>query len=122
MSALPQALKAAHAGISLSEAEASVASPFTSKVPNVSCVPKLIMEGRAALTTSFSVFKYMALYSITQFVTASVLYSVSWGEGGRGGGRGGGTEGGRGRREGNVVILDKGGSPPPLMHFSLPWY
>ncbi|KAL5467469.1 hypothetical protein EMCRGX_G031695 [Ephydatia muelleri] len=70
------ALKAAHAGISLSEAEASVASPFTSKVPNVSCVPKLIMEGRAALTTSFSVFKYMALYSITQFVTASVLYSL----------------------------------------------
>ena len=36
------ALKAAHAGISLSEAEASVASPFTSKVPNISCVPALI--------------------------------------------------------------------------------
>ncbi|KAL3862281.1 hypothetical protein ACJMK2_008262, partial [Sinanodonta woodiana] len=30
------ALKAAHAGISLSEAEASVASPFTSKSPNIS--------------------------------------------------------------------------------------
>ena len=37
-----QALKAAHAGISLSETEASVASPFTSKIPNISCVPKVI--------------------------------------------------------------------------------
>lgn len=37
-----QALKMAHAGISLSELEASVASPFTSKTPNIECVPKLI--------------------------------------------------------------------------------
>ena len=36
------ALKTAHAGISLSEAEASVASPFTSKEPNISCVPTAI--------------------------------------------------------------------------------
>ncbi len=36
------ALKTAHAGISLSEAEASVASPFTSKIQNISCVPMLI--------------------------------------------------------------------------------
>ena len=36
------ALKTAHAGISLSEAEASVASPFTSKIPNISCVPMVI--------------------------------------------------------------------------------
>ena len=39
------ALKKAHAGISLSEAEASVASPFTSKEPNIACVPELIREG-----------------------------------------------------------------------------
>ena len=31
------ALKRAHCGISLSEAEASVASPFTSKVANIRC-------------------------------------------------------------------------------------
>ena len=36
------ALKAAHAGIALSEAEASVASPFTSKIQNISCVPIVI--------------------------------------------------------------------------------
>lgn len=37
-----QALKMAHAGISLSEQEASVASPFTSKTANIECVPRLI--------------------------------------------------------------------------------
>lgn len=70
------ALKAAHAGISLSEAEASVASPFTSATPNISCVPTLIREGRCALVTSFGVFKYMAAYSLTQFVTVMILYSI----------------------------------------------
>lgn len=43
----------AHVGISLSEAEASVAAPFTSKVSDISCVPHLIREGRCALVTSF---------------------------------------------------------------------
>ena len=56
------ALKAAHVGISLSEAEASVAAPFTSRTPNITCVPQVIKEGRCALVTSFGVFKYMALY------------------------------------------------------------
>ncbi|MEQ2181116.1 hypothetical protein GOODEAATRI_008036, partial [Goodea atripinnis] len=36
------ALKRAHSGISLSELEASVASPFTSSVSNISCVPNLV--------------------------------------------------------------------------------
>ena len=36
------ALKTAHTGISLSEAEASVASPFTSKEQNITCVPIVI--------------------------------------------------------------------------------
>jgi P-type E1-E2 ATPase len=36
------ALKAAHAGISLSEAEASVAAPFTSKIANIRCVINVI--------------------------------------------------------------------------------
>ena len=70
------ALKAAHAGISLSEAEASVASPFTSKTPDISCVPLLIREGRAALVTSFGIFKYMAAYSVTQFVSVMILYEI----------------------------------------------
>ncbi|XP_030629538.1 probable cation-transporting ATPase 13A3 [Chanos chanos] len=70
------ALKRAHSGISLSELEASVASPFTSTTSNISCVPSLIREGRAALITSFCVFKFMALYSIIQYISVTLLYSI----------------------------------------------
>jgi cation-transporting ATPase 13A2 len=68
------ALKAAHTGISLSDAESSVASPFTSREPSISCVEKVMREGRAALVTSFGLFKYMAAYSLTQFISVVMLY------------------------------------------------
>lgn len=70
------ALKAAHAGVSLSETEASVASPFTSKDPNISCIPILIREGRTSLVTAFGILKYMACYSICQFASVILLYTV----------------------------------------------
>ncbi|XP_038078895.1 probable cation-transporting ATPase 13A3 [Patiria miniata] len=69
------ALKAAHAGVALTETEASVASPFTSKIQNISCIPNVIKEGRAALVTSFSMFKFIALCSMIQFVTVIIGYS-----------------------------------------------
>jgi cation-transporting ATPase 13A2 len=69
------ALKAADVGVSLSEAEASVAAPFTSRQFDISCVPQVIKEGRAALVTSFSCFKYMSLYSAIQFCSVSFLYA-----------------------------------------------
>ncbi|KAM9109383.1 polyamine-transporting ATPase 13A2 isoform 1-T1 [Megaptera novaeangliae] len=71
------ALKAADVGISLSQAEASVVSPFTSSMANIECVPMVIREGRCSLDTSFSVFKYMALYSLTQFISVLILYTVN---------------------------------------------
>lgn len=70
------ALKAADVGLSLSEAEASVAAPFTSRQPEITCFIELIREGRCALVTSFSCFKYMALYSLIQFTTITLLYSL----------------------------------------------
>eukprot|EP00079_Xenopus_tropicalis_P009786 XP_002934093.2 PREDICTED: probable cation-transporting ATPase 13A5 [Xenopus tropicalis] len=66
------ALKMANVGISLSQLEASVASPFTSKIPNIECVPLLIKEGRNALVTSFSMFKFMTL--LTMIVLTSVVF------------------------------------------------
>ncbi|QLG73601.1 hypothetical protein HG535_0F01110 [Zygotorulaspora mrakii] len=68
------ALKAANVGISLSEAEASVAAPFTSQVFDISCVLDIIKEGRASLVTSFACFQYMSLYSAIQFITVTILY------------------------------------------------
>ncbi|QLQ79504.1 hypothetical protein HG537_0C01510 [Torulaspora globosa] len=68
------ALKAANVGISLSEAEASVAAPFTSQVFDISCVIDVIKEGRGSLVTSFACFQYMSLYSAIQFITVTILY------------------------------------------------
>ncbi|KYB27139.1 polyamine-transporting ATPase 13A3 [Tribolium castaneum] len=70
------ALKAANVGISLSEAESSVASPFTSQEPNISCTVEVIKEGRAALVTSFGVFKLMLCYSLTEFASVIILYAI----------------------------------------------
>ncbi|XP_068152364.1 LOW QUALITY PROTEIN: polyamine-transporting ATPase 13A3 [Drosophila tropicalis] len=70
------ALKVAHTGISLSETESSIASPFTSRKPTIAAVPNVIKEGRAALVTSFGIFKYMAAYSLVQFISVMILYSI----------------------------------------------
>uniref|UniRef100_A0A8C5WFV6 Cation-transporting ATPase n=1 Tax=Leptobrachium leishanense TaxID=445787 RepID=A0A8C5WFV6_9ANUR len=70
------ALKVAHAGISLSELEASVASPFTSKTPNIECITKLIKEGRNCLVTSFGMFKYIAMYALTELISMMLLFWV----------------------------------------------
>lgn len=68
------ALKAADIGISLSDSEASVAAPFASNCKNISCVISVLLEGRASLATSFSCFKFMALYSMIQFTSLILLY------------------------------------------------
>lgn len=68
------ALRAAHTGISLSELESSVAAPFTSTQPDIVCVARVLREGRAALSTSFGVFKFMIAYSLTEFFSVAFLY------------------------------------------------
>ncbi|KAM4771098.1 putative cation-transporting ATPase 13A4 [Rhinophrynus dorsalis] len=68
------ALKSAYAGISLSKLEASVASPFTSKTPNIECVPKIIKEGRNSIVTAFCMFKYITLYSMISVICLVILF------------------------------------------------
>ncbi|XP_013148950.1 PREDICTED: probable cation-transporting ATPase 13A3 isoform X2 [Papilio polytes] len=68
------ALRAAHTGISLSDLESSVAAPFTSAQRDVTCVSHVLREGRAALATSFGVFKFMIAYSLTEFLSVAFLY------------------------------------------------
>lgn len=68
------ALRAAHTGISLSELESSVAAPFTSASADIVCVARVLREGRAALSTSFGVFKFMVAYSLTEFFSVAFLY------------------------------------------------
>ena len=56
------ALRLAHVGLALSEAEASLVSPFTSRSKScVSCVD-LLREGRGALATSFASYRFLMQY------------------------------------------------------------
>jgi cation-transporting ATPase 13A2 len=68
------ALKQADSGISLSEAEASIAAPFTSQIQDISCVITLLREGRCALVTTFQAFKYIEIVAMIQFITVTMLY------------------------------------------------
>jgi len=68
------ALKVANVGVSLSEAEASLAAPFTSKITDISCIDVILREGRTALVTSFQCFKYMSIYALIQTYNVAVLY------------------------------------------------
>jgi len=56
------ALRMAHAGVALSDAEASVVSPFTSASYSISSVVDLLLEGRASLATSFATYKFLIIY------------------------------------------------------------
>ncbi|KFM62161.1 putative cation-transporting ATPase 13A3, partial [Stegodyphus mimosarum] len=69
------ALKTAHAGVSLSVAEASVASPFTSTQQNIQCIPTVIREGRATLAATFGAFRYMVCYC---FVLLAAVLMLFW--------------------------------------------
>ena len=71
------ALKTAHAGISLSTAEASVAAPFTSRNVNIGCVPQVIKEGRATLVSAFASFKFGVAFCFTQLISVLMVFYVS---------------------------------------------
>ena len=70
------ALKSANVGVSLSEAEASIAAPFTSLKPSISCMVEILRQGRAALVTASVTFRYMAMYSMIQFISNLLHYSM----------------------------------------------
>ncbi|GAN11385.1 P-type ATPase (P-ATPase) Superfamily [Mucor ambiguus] len=56
------ALRAAHVGMALSEAEASMVSPFSTSNRSVMQCVELLKQGRAALATSFSNYKFLIYY------------------------------------------------------------
>lgn len=56
------ALKTAHVGIALSDAEASIVSPFTSLDKSIDSVVEILKEGRCALASALSSYKYIIMY------------------------------------------------------------
>ena len=57
------ALKTAHVGIALSDAEASIVAPFTSLDKSITSVVEVLREGRCALASAFASYKYMIMAS-----------------------------------------------------------
>ena len=69
-----QALKVADAGLSLSEAEASIAAPFTSNIDNISSAVDLLRLGRFSLDFSYWLIKYLIINSVIEFLETLILY------------------------------------------------
>src|SRR5690348_12624500 len=53
------------AGIAMSEAEASIVSPFSTSERTVMSCAELLIQGRAAIATSFAGYRYLILYGTT---------------------------------------------------------
>ncbi|ETP11523.1 hypothetical protein F441_12937 [Phytophthora nicotianae CJ01A1] len=68
------ALRIAHVGIALSDTDASVVSPFTSKPKTIHSVVDICREGRCSLATSFASVKFLIMYG----VIASTLRLFQW--------------------------------------------
>jgi cation-transporting ATPase 13A3/4/5 len=60
------ALRAAHVGVALSEAEASIVSPFTGVEKSCMSVVDVLLAGRASLAAAFACYKYMLMYGVVQ--------------------------------------------------------
>ena len=70
-------LRTAHASVSLSSEEASIAAHFSSNELNISCIFDLLREGKCSLTNSIQTFKFMMLYSLIQFISVIFMYIFS---------------------------------------------
>lgn len=54
----------------------SIAAPFATGIHHIGAVSIILAEGRCALMTSVTMFKYMFLYGIIQFVSVLILYAL----------------------------------------------
>lgn len=68
------ALKTAHVGVALSDAEASIVAPFTSLDKTLTSVVEVLKEGRCALASALASYKYLIMYgqveTINQLINA----------------------------------------------------
>lgn len=69
------ALRAATVGVSLCDAETSVAAPITSKMQTPSAVIEVLKQGRCSLITAYVLILFNIMYGIIQLFMACELYA-----------------------------------------------
>ncbi|KAG2500541.1 hypothetical protein HYH03_001317 [Edaphochlamys debaryana] len=69
------ALKAAHVGVSLCEAEASVAAPMTSKAQTIASMVTVVAEGRCTLMATYQIFQFIIAYALVQAFETNLMYT-----------------------------------------------
>lgn len=69
------ALKHADIGVSLSKTEASLSAPFVSAIEDISCIEIISIQGKAALTSNYDIFRYFCQYSIIQTIGLLFLFN-----------------------------------------------
>ncbi|TBU04174.1 vacuolar cation-transporting ATPase [Hamiltosporidium magnivora] len=67
------ALKSAEVGIALAQNETTLTSSFTSRITDISSVLTVLKEGRSALVTSISRFKFVFISSFIQYFSLYIL-------------------------------------------------
>eukprot|EP00607_Mallomonas_marina_P004404 CAMPEP_0182436944 /NCGR_PEP_ID=MMETSP1167-20130531/84585_1 /TAXON_ID=2988 /ORGANISM="Mallomonas Sp, Strain CCMP3275" /LENGTH=623 /DNA_ID=CAMNT_0024629661 /DNA_START=613 /DNA_END=2484 /DNA_ORIENTATION=- len=70
------ALKASTVGVSLCDAETSVAAPVTSRLQTPGAVIEVIREGRASLITAYVLVNFNIMYAVIQLFMTCQLYAL----------------------------------------------
>jgi magnesium-transporting ATPase (P-type) len=75
-------LKTAHVGVALSNAEASIVAPFTSLDKSLPAVLEVLREGKCALASTLSAYRYYITYGQIETYLQVIMayYSISLGE------------------------------------------
>lgn len=63
------------AGVSLCEAEASVAAPMTSKQQSITSMISVVAEGRCALLATYQIFQFIVGYAMAQAFATNLMYT-----------------------------------------------
>jgi cation-transporting ATPase 13A2 len=71
------ALKAAHVGVSLCEAEASVAAPMTSNQQTIASMITVVAEGRCTLMATYQIFQFIIGYALVQAFSTNLMYTYA---------------------------------------------
>jgi cation-transporting ATPase 13A3/4/5 len=76
------ALKTAHVGIALSDAEASIVAPFTSLDKTITSVVAVLREGRCALASALANYKFLIMYGQLTVVSHyfEAFYRITYSE------------------------------------------